>query len=389
MIDIGQTVRGVVEKLVFGGKGLIRHQGWVIFVADVVAGEEVDVAITQKKKSYFEATLVSVVVPSASRVVPPCPYFGSCGGCQLQHLAYSEQLKVKKEWLMDALERQAKIPIDFPVTAVAAKKEWGYRRKVILHGEQCGFFARDNTTIIPIERCLLFSTKGFDDVRSIVQKHTQHPNRITVMRNDADDRAIMIDDSKKILGKADLCERTIEGLRIFFSPAVFVQNDPDQALQIYKDVLDSMQPGPIVDLYCGVGVMSLLAAKRGHKVLGVELDSKAIELAKLSAKENGLNTVEFLAKPCEKLTKKELHGQGFEQWIVNPPRIGLSNKVIETIISHRPQRLVYISCMPSTLARDCKVLYEKGYALKKAQVYDMFAETTHLESVVYFEARAN
>src|SRR5438045_3500940 len=126
MIEIGQNIRGVVEKLVFGGKGLIRHEGWVVFVADVVAGEEVTVVINQKKKSYFEASLVQVETKSPFRVAPPCPYFGTCGGCQLQHIAYDEQLALKKEWLVDALSRGAKVAIDFPIEATPAKQQWGY-----------------------------------------------------------------------------------------------------------------------------------------------------------------------------------------------------------------------------------------------------------------------
>lgn len=380
MLEIGQTVRGVVEKLVFGGKGLIRHQGWVIFVADVIAGEEVDVVIALKKKSYFEATLTSVVSKSPLRTAAPCPYFGTCGGCQLQHMAYSEQLENKKAWLVDALERTAKIVIDFPIGVSSAKKALGYRRKVVLHGEALGFYARDNNTIIPIDKCLLFSDKGFDDVRKIVHKETMHPTRVTVMRNDADDRAIMVD-NKEIVS-ANVCERTIEGLRFFFSPGCFMQNDPDQALQIYKDVLENMLEGPVLDLYCGVGVLSLLAAKRGHKVLGVELNAEAITLAKKSAKENKLDAA-FQAKPCEQIAKRDI--EGFDQWIVNPPRTGLSAKVIEHILRQKPKRLVYISCNPATLARDVKFFYEGGYKIAKGQVYDMFAQTTHLESVLYFE----
>lgn len=381
MLEIGQTVRGVVEKLVFGGKGLIRHQGWVIFVADVIAGEEVDVVIVLKKKSYFEATLVSVVSTSPLRATAPCPYFGTCGGCQLQHMVYSEQLQNKKAWLVDALERTAKIAVDFPIGVTPAKKALGYRRKVVLHGEALGFYARDNSTIIPVDTCLLFSDKGFDDVRKIVHKETAHPKRVTVMRNDEDDRAIMIDDSEKVLGVVDLCKRTIEGLRLFFSPSVFVQNDPDQALQIYTDVLENMLEGPILDLYCGVGVLSLLAAKRGHKVLGVELNAEAIALAKKSAKENKLDAA-FQAKPCEQIAKRDI--EGFDQWIVNPPRTGLSAKVIEHIMRQKPKRVVYISCNPATLARDTKFFYEGGYRIAKGQVYDMFAQTTHLETVLYF-----
>lgn len=346
------TIRATVEKLVFGGKGLIRHEGLVIFVADVLPQEEVVVEIITTKKSYAEARLVEVITPSPDRVKAPCPYFGTCGGCQLQHVAYPEQLKAKKEWLIEALERIGKILIDFPIETTQAKKEWGYRRKVVLHGAEGGFYARDNVTIIPIDRCLLYST---------TEDLPRRPG--AVMRTGG-------------------CE-TIEGLKISYSSDVFIQNDPEQSLQIYQDVLDSMDEGPILDLYCGIGCLTLLAAKRGHQMFGVELNAKAIEYAKENAKANGIDNARFVAKPCEKVTKKEV--AGFEQWIVNPPRVGLSKEVLNVIVAQKPQKVVYISCMPSTLARDCKVLYENGYRIEKAHVYDMFAQTSHLETVVYLK----
>jgi 23S rRNA (uracil1939-C5)-methyltransferase len=361
---IGKRVQGVVEKLVFGGKGLLRHEGWVIFVPDVIAGEEVEVEVVAKKKSYLEARLLEVKKPSALRTKPPCPYFGSCGGCQLQHMAYSEQVKIKREWLIDALQKTGKITVDFPVGIAPAKKEWGYRRKVVLHGKEHGFYARDNVTIIPIECCLIFSEKPF--------RITSEGNRITVLQ---DDKGHIFSDEHQTM------EREVEGLRFFFSPDVFMQNDPDQALQIYQDVLSSMEPGPILDLYCGIGVFSLLAAKKGHTVLGVELNKKAIDFANKSKEVNAIVCASFQAKPCEKVRDKDV--ALFDQWLVNPPRTGLSGQVVQFILRHKPKSLTYISCMPPTLARDCRMFYDHGYVIKRAQVYDMFAQTSHLETVVY------
>lgn len=347
-----------VEKLVFGGKGLIRHEGWVIFIPGVLPGELVQFEITEKKKSYLEAKLLAVLEPSPDRVNPPCPYFGRCGGCQLQHIAYSEQLRLKKEWLIDALQKIGKIKIDFPVNAIPAKKEWEYRQKVTLHGPQKGFYALDNSTIIPIDRCLIFSKNGFDNTRKIEAK-----NKTIVLKE--------LQDEKEVLG-----------LTIYFSPTVFMQNDPEQALQIYQDVLNELSSGPVLDLYCGVGILSLLAAQKGHEVLGIELDKEAIECAQKSAKKNGLQNARFKAMPCEALSAKD--AQKFTQWIVNPPRTGVSTEVLRIISKHKPKRLLYISCMPATLARDAKFLYEHGYKLQKATCYDMFAQTTHLETLALF-----
>jgi len=365
MIHIGDRIRCTVEKLVFGGQGLIRHQGWVIFVPDVAEGEEVEVEIVAKKKSYFVGSLCQVIVPSPKRKTPPCPYFGTCGGCQLQHLAYEEQLRLKVEWLKEVLSKIAKIALDFPIVAEAAKKAWSYRRKITLHGPDGGFYARDNRTIIEIKRCLIFSENELPRTKK---------NKLVVMRDEADN---FIFDSDEML------TRNVEGLSIFYNTQVFVQNDPSQALQIYRDVLDTIDTGPILDLYCGVGILSLLAASRGHKVLGVEWNKKAIQFAKMSAEENALNGAQFEAMACEEIEKLPIEKYPF--WILNPPRTGLSPEVAKIVVEKAPVRLVYISCMPSTLARDVRILYDHGYRIERAKVYDMFAQTTHLETVLFLK----
>ncbi len=366
-MQIGDHIVAKVEKLVYGGKGLIRHEGWVIFVADVIAGEVVEVELLAKKKSYFEARLLKVINPSELRVEPPCPYFGICGGCQLQHMAYSEQLRVKREWLIDAL----RLPSSIDVKVHPSEKEWFYRRKVILHGKECGFYARDNETILPIERCLIFSEKGFQEIRA----HA-HSDRVTVIRDDNDTFEVT----------KGVQEKVVEGLQIYYTSAVFTQNNPEQALHIYKDVIAELAPMPTLELYCGIGILSLLASKKVEKLLGVELNAESIELAKKSQAANGIKNVVFKAKASEKLTDREC--SGYNQWIVNPPRVGLSGKVLDLVSRHKPEKLIYISCNPATLARDYKTLQASGYSIKKAEVYDMFAQTSHLETVVYF-ARSN
>jgi 23S rRNA (uracil1939-C5)-methyltransferase len=319
----------------------------------------VEVRISKKKKSYFEAELIQILEPSPKRMTPPCPYFGRCGGCQLQHLAYETQLELKKEWLVEAFTRLAKIPVDFPVTISPAKSQWAYRRKVTLHGDPAGFYARDNQTIIPIKRCLIFSEKSLDG-RSATLVRDSHDNFY---------------ESGKTLTE------TVDGLEIQYNAEVFTQNDPEQALTIYRDILAHVTTASLLDLYCGIGVLSLLAAASGKKVLGVELNDRAIQFAKKNAEKNGIKGVEFYARACEAIV--DLPIREYETWLVNPPRTGLSDKVRAIVHEIAPKELIYMSCQPATLARDLKHFYEKGYKIKEARVYDMFAQTTHLETVVY------
>jgi 23S rRNA (uracil1939-C5)-methyltransferase len=404
MIEVGQTIQATVEKLTYGGQGLIRHQGWVIFVEDVAPQEEVEVVITAKKKSYFQAKLSRVLTPSPIRITPACPYFGTCGGCQLQHLDYDEQLNQKVEWLKESLIRIAKVPVVFPLHAVKAKKPWGYRQKIILHGPRGGYFARDNLILLEIESCPIFSKQSLDSVRKILARCDNLTHCDTTVMRDSDENLsihiyfeprlprnadqliakypnLWLSDHIRSLGpKEPLC-RIQDGLKMYYSPQVFVQNDPDQSLMMYQDVLNLITDGPILDLYCGIGALSLMAAKRSFEVFGVELNAQAIEFAKKSASENGLRGIEFMAGPAEEIGAI-VENKKFPTWIVNPPRTGLSEKMVEIVVKERPKHLIYISCKPPTLARDVGIFCKNGYKIKQGTVYDMFAQTTHLETAL-------
>lgn len=406
MIEIGDTISATVEKLTYGGQGLIRHEGWVIFVEDVVPDEEVEVVITAKKKSYFHANLKRIIRPSKFRKEPKCRYFGTCGGCQIQHLQYDEQLRQKSEWLKESLERLAKVPVDFPLRIVGAKKEFGYRQKIILHGSKGGYIARDNTTLLEIESCPIFSERSLWHVRKILEACAITETTecdTTILRDEQDvfyfslffnpklpknaDKIIAkfpnlwLSDCTRSLGPTEPLSRIQDGVKVYYNPQVFVQNDPDQSLDMYRDILDTITEGPILDLYCGIGSISLLAAKRGLEAHGVEVNPLAIDFAKRSAEENGLTGACFTACASEEI-EKIVEKRKFPVWIVNPPRTGLSEKMVKLILKSKPSRLIYISCKPPTLARDISILYKQGYKIEQGTVYDMFAQTTHLETVL-------
>lgn len=418
-MEIGQTLTGTVEKCVFGGSGLIRHAGWVIFVPDVAVGEEVEVVLVEKKKSYFLGALVQVVKTSLLRHNPPCPYFGSCGGCQLQHLQYAEHLRLKVEWLQDAFERIAKQSLPEKILCVPATSQFGYRRKIILHVRdgRLGYFSRDNRTVLEIASCPLFSAHPacFDEIREVIRWFEGEAinAEVAVLRTSVDKVSVRFSfaeelpvNAEAVYAKAkasfahweylwfenpksatdtnDVTE-IVEGMTIFSSPRVFIQNYPEQSMRIYRDVLSLLQDdeasGFVLDLYSGIGILSLMMAKSGRKVLGVELQAESVRLAKKSAAFNGLDSVEFRSAFAEDVGRIKGLSR-YKTWIINPPRTGLSPKVVQTALKMKPKRLIYISCMPPTMARDIKMLCEGGYEIENVSVYDMFPQTTHLETVI-------
>lgn len=422
-MEVGQTIRGKVEKLIFGGSGLIRHEGWVIFVPQVAVGEEVEVRLTENKKSYFFAELVQVVQKSPLRIAPKCPYFGPCGGCQLQHLPYEEHLRLKASWLKESFERIAKLPLSEEVVCIPANSQWAYRRKIILHmrNGHVGYFKRDSHSLIEIDSCDISSCTPafFNELRECISwfkgketvnaeiavmtsgdgKTSFHfhfetalPENARQVYRKAKEKFLQWEhlwfENAKSKGDETVLEEVVDGLTIFSSPRVFIQNYPEQSMRIYRDVLALLDDQPILDLYCGIGILSMLAAKEGKKVLGVELNSESVRLAQKSAAFNELQGVEFLSLFAEDIDKIKGLSK-YTTWIINPPRTGLSPKVAQIVLKYKPQRLIYVSCMPPTLARDIKIFHGGGYELEKVTAYDMFPQTTHLETLVSLKLTKN
>ncbi len=376
MVELNCIVHGTIEKVIFSGLGLLRHDGWVILVPDVAPGEEVELQIVEKKKSYCTAKLLRIIRPSPWRQTPPCPYFGTCGGCQLQHLRYEEQLRLKGEWLKETLERIGKLSIEQEIVCMPAAKQWGYRQRVVLHAQQgkLGFFARDNKTVVDVASCAIFAGESFENQRSekIKKRADSHQQRLVV-----ESRASHT--------------MEIEGLSIAYSDQVFVQNSPESFLQIYKDVLEiAGDPlagnGKLLDLYSGIGIFSLLASRKGWAVFAVEGSRQAVELHKENMRKNSISMqavsgyVENIERIVESLSE-------YQTWLVNPPRTGLSPKVVQIIKKYAPKRLIYISCMPSTLARDVNILSDAGYSADVIKAYDMFPQTTHLEALMCLQRK--
>lgn len=428
MISEGEEVSGVITGLAFGGQGILRHHGFVIFVPFTAIGDHISCRIVTKKKSFATAEVVNLKIPSAERVKPLCPYFGVCGGCQLQHIEYSAQLKYKQSAVFDALKRIGHIATEVP-PVVPAELQWAYRRHITLtlnpsNGAfAIGYIAVDNTSLVEVNCCPIF----INDPDPIIKQVRSFISRLK-NPSEASGKATLLKVEEKYIVSisfdnipencSEICEETlskyenwdgiavvapdcamsfgtttafcqVDGLLFEYSPHVFMQNHPEQSKKIYHHVCEiaaQVNASCIIDLYCGIGITTVLFARQGADVIGVEYNPQSIQLAKKNALKNKIEQIHFVQGDVKKVLKSILKEKKPDLILVNPPRMGMEPHVIKMLLESSPKDIIYISCMPSTLARDIQFYGEK-YAIRSCKVFDMFPQTAHVETVVHLQRR--
>jgi len=422
---------GVVSGIAFGGQGIIRSQtpggGLVVFVPFTAVGEKIRFRITQVKSSFAQGELIEVLQKSPDRISPLCPYFGTCGGCQFQHLKYSNQLQIKQQILRDALERIGKLKNVDILPIVPADNQWAYRRHIAMHlspqevqGYKVGYFGLDNVSLLDIKQCPIFIDHSCDLLVTLQQFAKRldsipgNEGRVSLFKNGLDAFIIHFQFGKcpsnfRSVMESVLKENTrisgilgsfpnntialgqiesnlqIGDLIFTYSPLAFIQNHPEQSEKIYRRIVGIAQEvnaSKVMDLYCGIGISSIMLGATGISTVGVEYNHEAIRLAILNAAQNDMKKSEFLQGDAQSLVRKLIKEQKPELVLVNPPRQGLSVQMVKSLLEGRPKHIVYVSCMPATLARDLKGLCEERYKVIECQPYDMFPQTTHLETIV-------
>jgi len=432
MLTRDSVVTGIVETLAFGGRGILKHEGIVIFIPFTAPGDHVTCRITKVKKTFAEAELIRINQKSALRIPPKCPHFGICGGCQLQHLTIQAQEKQKHLWVQDALSRIGHIENFQVKPCVPAEGVWGYRRHIELNlkpsenAYEAGYISYDGRQLVPIQECLIFDAERsyfFEEIHKVA-KRLNNPEkdsaRVSVLKNEDGDyilnfhfktlpdnsdavltqamkefskwKGILVGSPKKFLKYGQWeAQGVIAGLKFHYSPEVFLQNNLEQSLKIYQKIVEialELKVKKMLDLYCGIGITSLMLARQGIPVTGIEYNAKSIELAKLNAKENGLKNLIFYQGQVENRLKTVLQREDFDILLINPPREGIDPQVADLITTFKPKALIYVSCMPSTLARDLAKL-SKFYRIEECQPFDMFPQTTHIETLVKLSLVAN
>jgi 23S rRNA (uracil1939-C5)-methyltransferase len=425
-----ELVKGSIESLAFGGQGILRHAGLVIFVPFTAPGDRISCRITKQKSTFAEAELVAIDQPSSQRVEPRCPYFGRCGGCQLQHLDEASQLHYKGQVVEDALKRIGKLEMESIPPAIAAKERWDYRRHVMLTlrqegtGFALGYIATDNRSLVKVESCPIFIPESEPILSQLaafcreLQSEKGNQGRVTVLKQgqgryllhfhfklspknliERGERAlaewkswtgmvVSTPHGRKSLGETS-CRMEIDGLEFSFSSDAFIQNHPEQSLNIYRHLVGlaaQAKADHILDLYCGIGCTSLLLARQTIRVVGIESNREAVRLAKENSRTNRVKNVSFHCADVKDLLSEQMDTLRPDFVLVNPPRIGLDPAVVNGLIAGQPDHIAYISCMPSTLARDLRLLVSAGYKLVSCQAFDMFPQTAHVETVVLLKS---
>lgn len=419
-----------ITSLTSEGEGVGRVDGFAIFVDGALPGEVVVAKVFQAKKRYARAKLVSIIKPSHNRQEPPCKYFSKCGGCQLMHLAYGEQLQAKHAKVEGAFRRIGQLDEVVIEECVPSPKDYRYRNKVIMpvvcdtHDWKIGFYEKKSHRVIDIDTCAIHNKLGdgvFNKLRNILRNSPIRIQHIAIKTAIQTEQVLVILVSaernmeavksvaneimgtcphvkgvllnippkrgKGVFGKqwktlagSSRIEEDLCGLTFEISGASFFQVNTLQAEQLYRAVLDAAKIKKetiVLDAYCGVGTLSLIAAQKAKHVHGIEMVPEAIQDAKINAKRNGIRNCTFSCGLTEQLIKNH---KDVDVVIINPPRQGCDERVIDSLLKSLPKTIVYVSCDPTTLARDLALL-QKGYSITQVQPFDMFPQTTHVETV--------
>ncbi len=358
-----------ITDVAFGGDGVGRLGEFVVFVPFVDTGEEVEVELTEVKKSYGRARLVQVLRASAQRVTPPCRYFGGCGGCQYQHLAYEHQLEVKRKQVADLFQRIGGIDPTLVAPVVPCPQPYGYRNRIMIRSQwnkpeqklNIGFVRGDCGLVEDLDECRIAEPALNEQIRH-VRAHPPPKGGIKVVLRIAPEGWEVPRDS-------------------FFQNNFFLL---PKLVEIVRGRLLDSGARYLVDVYCGVGFFAIELAALVERYAGVELDAMAIKAARLNAANRSAANGEFLSGTAEALLPEMLKAFSAPATsvILDPPRKGCAPSLIETLRAVRPAQVIYVSCHPATMARDLNALTAEG-VFKLAQVIplDMFPQTQHVECI--------
>ncbi|MFB3787510.1 MAG: 23S rRNA (uracil(1939)-C(5))-methyltransferase RlmD [bacterium] len=422
----------LISTLSTHGEGISRAGGRVTFIPFTLPGETWSAEVIESKKNYSRALprmMITPANPPAGRNEPPCPYFGSCGGCHLQHMPYEDQLRWKRQWLEETFRRVAHLEV--AAAATVPSPPWEYRNKVNLHAKRVqGNIALgyhriyQPNRLLPItdcpiahpliRKCIPLIGEGLNYLPAeIISPSSPHPqgSRVVIQVRESTLILSVVDVKLSPPAQEQLAEvwlgkpTPVDGLILRDSlggpPRVFTRSGKKEAggnftTEVFRQVNDAVREklydhivnlpfrgfGSVLDGYCGTGLLTRRLADRFEKVVGVEFDQNAAFLAAKQAEDGGLgHRLQIHAEPLEDYLAK--CRETFDTWVLNPPRAGLSPEALSAVIRHRPPECAIISCHPAALARDVKALVNAGYAIDSLQPFDMFPQTHHLETVVF------
>ena len=396
-----------IERLDHQGRGIAYIDDKITFVENALPGEEVLIKITNSKKKYNEGIVQKYIQKSEKRVDNVCPFYESCGGCNILHMSYNDQLEYKENKIKDIMKKYANI--DKISKIIKCDKQFNYRNKVTLKVENniIGYYEKKSYNLVNIDKCLIIDNEfnkiindlkrfNLDNIYELMIRNVDSDNTALTLYLQKDTNCIQIDEyckknniilNKIIKNKDFKCNEKskiigiLGNFKFIISPLSFFQVNTDQTIKLYDKILELLEPNKddnLLDLYCGTGTIGIYVANKVNKVLGVEIVKDAIHDANINKKINNVNNINFICGNTEKIIKDVK--EKYNAIIVDPPRAGLTESIIRDIFRINPDKIVYVSCDPITLARDLKLLQEKYEVLDVVPV-DMFPNTYHVETV--------
>jgi len=423
------------------GSGVAKKDGIVVFVDGALPGERVSATVTESGRSFLRARLIEVLEPSEMRRVPFCQHYGECGGCSMQHASYEYQLELKRQVVSDAIERIGRVKGVEVRPVIGMTEPFGYRNKAEFrvwldegsNHAACGFRRRSSHSAVNVRECKVVSP-GFMDAIDALRTRLDEADRklrqavrhavvrvgdggsmmlVLVSTEPADlastglAKALMADlplvesvyhsysrrkfgdvlqGKNTLLAGTDRILYRVGGHSFMASPSSFFQVNRDQAEALYRTAVDFAAlegAETALDLYCGIGTITLMLAEKASRVMGIEIGERAVEDARGSAASNGITNAFFTAGKVEDvLAGDEIRALEPAVVVLDPPRTGCDPDAVKAIVRTGAERIVYVSCDPATMARDIALLVKGGYGVRVVQPVDMFPHTSHVETAV-------
>ncbi len=419
-----RKVRVRIESVAFKGYGVTRIDGKVVFVPYTVTGDEAWIEITQEKKTYATARLNEIIKPSPGRVDPRCPYFGTCGGCQWQHIDYSIQVEQKKEILGETLKRLGGMKEIPSISAVSSPKPYDYRVRVRLKvkGKAMGYYQERSHRMVDVEHCpishrlvnriiqflrdqlgalyhmeeveinvspeegqgvLLFHPRSYhQEAEPFTKENLQNQPMLKGIATPQQDGHHLIGDPTLNFTIPLSPSGEKKELKLRISPESFSQVNLEQNQALIQTVLQFSglnKEDKVLDFYAGAGNLTLPLATEAREVFGIEENRAAFQDAQFNAERNGMKHCHFIHGRVEDIL---LHWKREppDLIVLDPPRTGCQT-ILDHVVGLKPKKIIYVSCEPTTFARDLRLFSERGYSLQRLSLIDMFPQTFHMETV--------
>ncbi len=385
---IGREVELKIERIVPQGLGLGFAEKLTFFVPLTAQGDVVRVKINRTKGKIAFADITEIIEPSKDRIAPECAYFGRCGGCDFQHLRYSAQLDAKIAMLKDSLSRIGKIKYEPEIEIIPSPQPYAYRARAAWHLDtkrrKFGYYRRHSHDIIDVETCPILTEElqnTLTELRGEITWTDFYGKQVEIEAANAGAEVSIYSD--EIIEPTDEIWFDAAGEKYLYSAHCFFQGNSSLIEKLIETAVGDAKGEHALDLYCGVGLFTLPLARRFAKVSGVEGGEKAVEFAERNIENARLENVEIHQQSVgEWLAENQSETKNADFILLDPPRTGAERETIESLLSIKPQTIVYVSCEPSVLARDLRILIDGGYEIEKMTALDLFPQTHHVETIV-------